>query len=612
MKVYMKRSLKIESNAVRMRSALTAAAMLAAAVLTAACTKDETVGLSVDADTIENIPAQGGEHKLHVASSTEWTASSDQTWITISPANGRGSADCRIIIDSALTDQMREGFVTIRQLDEKQTSKTVTLRQAGYPYEIAAEKVEVEIPNYAEFGTRWFDVKVTANVDFNVDIRSSWVKLDERHQTSAGGGLMGDKINRGIRPREVTLRFQWDINSIPDDPRENEIRFVSRRTGVELSRNDLLTVIQEPAEHIDENTRSGDSIALLGVQRSLGPWSYTWDSSKPMTEWDGVRLWSQKSADEGVCKQSDVGRVREARFYLFQTKEGIPYEVQYLTAAEELYFFSNVNSFLFEDFSPGEYITKLTQLKRLTIGAYGITKLPDSIGEMKNLEWLALDNNNFNRIPEQITPQNFPNLRSFVVNACQRHYISDLSNMIYTDVCGLIDEPDVLTRMFQFEKLDTLILGVNYLHGELARFDDYPKWGDNPASDTADLQEIFEDKDVSEILARLKQGAPQEDGTYRPIPKVMPQLKFLTLLANRFTGELPDWLLYHPRLNDWLPQQLIFVQEGRTVDGKVAGFSNEPANMNYYYDFYEGYKVRPSDDTLLSDEEVALITGTKR
>ena len=580
---------------------LAAAAMMAAAAT--ACTDSEgAVDLGIDTDTFDNIPAEGGQLPLRVSSDREWIASSDQTWITISPANGRGSADCRIIIDSALMNTVREGYVTIRHTDEQQSSRTITITQQGFPYEIAAEKMEVEIPNYADYGTRWFDVKVTSNVDFDVTTGSSWLKLDERHRSSAGSGVMGSMINRGARPREVTLRFQWDVNSIPDNPRQSEIRFVSRRTGVELSRNDLLTVIQEPAEHIEENTRSGDSTALLGVQRSLGTWNIIWDPSEPMTEWYGVRLWEQKDADEGRCKAADVGRVRRAEFYLFQTKEGIPYEVQYLTAAEDLYFFSNVNSFMFENFSPGEYITKLTQLKRLTIGAYGITMLPDSFAELRNLEYLAIDNNNFDRIPPVITPENFPNLRSFVINACQRHLVSDLSNTIYTDICGLIEEQDALTRMFQFEKIDTLVLGVNYLHGQLPRFDDYPRWGDNPAADTEDLQQIFEEKDVTALLERLRQ---------KQVPKVKPHLKWMTLIANRFTGSLPDWLLYHPRLDDWLPQQLIFTQEGRTLDGKVAGFDNEPVNMDYYYDFYEGYKVRPADD-YLSDEQIMQLTGRKR
>ena len=28
----------------------------------------------------------------------------------------------------------------------------------------------------------------------------------------------------------------------------------------------------------------------------------------------------------------------------------------------------------------------------------------------------------------------------------------------------------------------------------------------------------------------------------------------------------------------------------------LAGFTNEPANMNYYYEFYEGYKKDPGTE----------------
>ncbi len=30
--------------------------------------------------------------------------------------------------------------------------------------------------------------------------------------------------------------------------------------------------------------------------------------------------------------------------------------------------------------------------------------------------------------------------------------------------------------------------------------------------------------------------------------------------------------------------------------GSLAGFTNEPANMNYYYEFYEGYKKDPGTE----------------
>jgi len=53
---------------------------------------------------------------------------------------------------------------------------------------------------------------------------------------------------------------------------------------------------------------------------------------------------------------------------------------------------------------------------------------------------------------------------------------------------------------------------------------------------------------------------------------------------------LPEWLLHHPAL-DWMdPFTLVFTQEGKDQDGKLAGFTNEPVNLDEYYRFYEGKK----------------------
>ena len=79
-------------------------------------------------------------------------------------------------------------------------------------------------------------------------------------------------------------------------------------------------------------------------------------------------------------------------------------------------------------------------------------------------------------------------------------------------------------------------------------------------------------------------------------PKVMPHTKRFAINLNRLTGELPDWLLYHPALDWWVPSVLVFTQEGKDATGTLAGFTNEPANMNYYYEFYEGYKKDPGTE----------------
>lgn len=525
-----------------------------------ACSDDgESIGFDTDRTSIQ-VSEVGGTEMVQVIADGEWTASTDEPWITISPANGRGTTTCRFLIDSARTAESRQGTVRIRNHSNWE-DRVVKIDQTGYPYLIEVDKNTVEVANYAKSDHRYFDVKVRANVDFKVNIpdQSGWIS--NKNYTL--------NLDNGLRPREVTIRFQWDINTRPEE-RMAEISFQPKR-DVTLSRQDGLSVKQQAAEPIEAGTRAGDSVALLSIARTLDMMEATWDNGEPMNRWQGVELWEEGMAG---CTPDKVGRVKYAQFFLFYTKEPIPFEVRYLTAAEELYIFSNANSFLYS-LTTGEYLSELTQLKRLTVGAYGLTELHPSFVNLKNLEYLNICSNNFQAIPRILTKENFPKLRALVMNANQRSAVYDLSNTSRTDLGGFIEEESFPVDLLKWD-LDTLVLSVNHLQGELPNLLDDP---DFPYYTQAEI-------DAVDTL-------PQYLVDHR-IKKVMPSTKFFAINANRLYGKLPDWLLYHPALDMWYPYSLVFPQEGRARNGRAAIFENEPVNMNYYYDIYTT-KTRPTE-----------------
>lgn len=539
------------------------------------CSKDESIGFDIDNNSIE-IDAAGGTRSFKVSSDDNWVTSASVPWVTVTPANGFGCRECRILIDSALTAEVRTGVVRIAKTANSSEYKEIEIRQEGFDYSIVLDEPEVSIDNYAALEERHLDVRVRSNVDFDVKIPddvASWVRTEDYALT----------LDRGLRPREVTVRFNWDINSVPQE-RIAEIEFVPKdESGVSsdmLARNDRLTIRQNAAAEIKRGTREGDSVALLGIARTLGVWGDSWESSgEKMDNWDNVVLW-----EEGMDGYVDSlkGRVKSARFYMFSTKEGLPYEVQYLTGAEELEFYSNVNTFQLS-LSTGEYICKLEHLKRLTIGAYGLTELHEDFKNLRELEYLDLGSNNFQRVPDVINPQNFPKLHVLRLANNQRRLIYDLSNNIATNFGGFYDEtayngeqfgpfPSRLLKWTADEAngvtgLDTLVLSVNYLQGSIPSFED-----DNTVG-------YYTEQDIINSADTL----PRKMLT---VKRVMPQLKMFAINLNRLTGPLPEWLLYHPSLDWWDPGTLIFTQEGKDELGNLAGFSNLPANMNYYYEVY--------------------------
>jgi hypothetical protein len=520
-------------------------------VAVVACADDKSdSAMSVETSSID-MDAVGGVKRINVDIADSWIVSTDDAWITVSPTNGAGAATCEFKIDSALTAEPRYGVVRIQNLRTMQ-SKEIAVTQQGFPYTIELDDNAFDVECYKTSEERYFDVKVRSNVEFDVNIPSDIDWLESEAYTLT--------LNRGLRPRQTTVRFRWDINTVPEE-RLAEVTFTPKNE-VEISRSDVLNIKQEAAEPIIPDTRSGDSTALLAIARNLDVMTQ-WDASQPMTMWQNVVLWEESM--EG-CTPENVGRVRSAQFVLFNTNEPLPFEVRYLTAAEELYFFGNANTFL-KNLELGDDICSLTQLKRLTIGSYGLVDLPDSFKQLKNLEYLDICSNNFQQVPEVLKKSNFPALRSLIMNANQRSSVYDLSNTTKTNLGGFIDEPKFPVDLIKWD-LDTLVLSVNYLQGELPDFED------------DDSVPVYTQQDIERV-----DTLPQFLADNR-IKKVMPSTKRFAINFNRLTGKLPDWLLYHPALDWWIPYSLVFQQEGRAQDGTQAGFENEPANLRYYYDIY--------------------------
>ena len=563
--------------------------MAVAAFAVVACTNEpEVVDFKSDINKIE-VDADGGVKKVRIQSSDEWVASvgmqsngDPNPWITVSPANGRGTVACDFIIDSALTAQPRQAVVSIRNIRTNKEQR-ITVSQKGYEYAVELDRTNVEVKKFAEYGKRYFDVVVKTNFPFEVKIPQSAQHWISREPASNLGEAYKLNLDRGIRPREVKVRFNWKINNSAN-VRLADIEFVPT-SELAVAHSDILNVSQEAAEPIIPDTRAGDSLSLLNIANTMQCWTI-WDSSVPMNRWSGVTLWEERM--EG-CKPEWAGRVKRVEIFLCNSYEGLPYEVQYLTAAEEIYIFSNENSML-KSINIGEHICKLTDLKRLTVGAFGLSELPEEFTNLKNLEYLDLGSNNFQRVPSIITKENFPKLRALVLNAQQRHAVSDLANTRYKteELGGLIEEEKFPDHLLKWG-LDTLVLSVNYLHGELPSFEndpEVPKWTEEEviAADTLPMALV---------------------GT----PKVMPTTKTFRINHNRLSGEAPKWLLMHPALDWWVPFSLIFPQEGRWSDGTKSGFTNEPASLvDYYKNWYPNKKLANSIEEEIPEDDSEIIS----
>ena len=537
-------------------------AVIAAAV---SCRQEPVVEFGVDEKSFA-LGAEGGERTFNVSASGSWVAMTESPWITVSPANGRGSQECSIKVDSTLAFEQRTGVVRIQNLDDATEKMDFEVVQNGFEYQLTLKDNRKDVEDYAGFDDRHFEVKVKTNVDFDVVLpkeSEAWLSYTKSDLN----------LDRGARPRESVIRFDWKVNS-RDVERVADVVFQPKE-DVQMGRHDGLKVVQKAALPIPIGTAEGDSLAVLAVSRALGMFN-EFDTSEKMEHWSNVKVWKDGP---------DKGRVKYVQFFMFKTKEEIPFEIQYLTAAEEIVVYSNANHFL-HSLSTGEHITKLTNLKRLTIGAYGLTELHPDFVNLKNLEYLDISSNCFEEIPEILTPENFPKLHTLVMAACQRYTIYDLSNDKRENVGGFIADDlredkgmRSLKRLLKWNNLDTLRLSVNYLQGELPdmKNEGLPTWTFNELKDS------------------LSTGLTELPVELQNVPKVLPNAKFFAINFNRFTGMLPEWLLKHPNLDLWAPYSLVFQQEGKSRDGVNAGFENEPTSLDSYYKLYPNKKYNPNN-----------------
>lgn len=557
--------------------------LIACVCMITACSDDneDLVGFKLDKTEI-TIGAEGGTDKVLVQSSDEWVAIASEPWLMVSPANGIGSTECKVTIDSTLVNEVRTA--TISFTPNGQAPQVVSVHQTGFDKMISIEESDIEIEYSAKMDKRYFETKVTTNVQFNVNIEyvgggMEWLSIDKTEVD----------LDRGARPRTVKLRFDWKMNVEPE-ARVAKINFVPKKTEDILKEPAVLTLTQKAAPKI-EDSRAGDSLALLMIAEQLNLIGGTWDNSENMRNWANVQLW--EATDEDLPSSEAVGRVRSVAYAMFRTAESIPQEIRYLKYLESLSISSNTNTMLLS-IDLGSEICQLDYLKHLDMFSYGLVSLPEDFKKLgKSLETLDLSANNFATVPSMLNKENFPKLKSLNLISNRRWTTSDLRKAgNYEDGLGFhfnTNNNESLKQLFLWDTLEELRLSNNYMEGQLPDFE-VGKDG-VVAYSQADVDAFG--GDTIQYLAD------------KQIPKILPKMKMLTLNLNFFTGNIPDWILYHPYFLEWIPELLLFNQQesGVNSEGKLVGFDNEPATFDYYYDALPGTREKYELKEEFTEEE---------
>lgn len=546
--------------------------IIAGASFLIACNdSDDTVkGFTLSMEEV-TLGAEGGTQVVDVTAGTKWVAKASEPWLQVLPANGVGSAECKILVDSTLRNDVRNATITF--VPEGGTAQKVTVYQTGFKEMIGLSVTEVEVPNMENTYKRFFEVAVTTNIPFDIEIETDAVDKTWLPKPKIPAGE-----NSNARPRTIKMRFNWTMNTNPMERLAN-VKFFPVRPEDQKAETVFLKVKQVAGPKIEDN-RAGDSLALIIAQEKTNC-MVKWDTSEKMEYWKGVTLWEKKDK-EVKDDPKRLGRVRSAEIRMLSTEEGIPDEIAHLKYVEKLVFASNTNTMLIKGLSPGTAFCNLEYLKDLTIYAYGIESLPDEFVKLgKSLEVLNLSGNNFTAIPSMLKPTNFVKLRSLDFSSQRRFTVTDLKNDTRPDLgLKIMTTNAAFKTLLKWENLRRLRLSYNLIYGAL------PDMKYESGIQKYTEQEVAQN-DTLKTAAKVLVGTP----------KVLPNCRDFSINLNFITGAIPDWMKNHPNLGLWSPFIMVFNQEkGYDMSGNVPGFNNEPSNLEYYYELYPLRKPKTTTD----------------
>ena len=633
---------------------LTLGIVLAAGLFTACSDKDDVDipgGLALDKEEIA-IGPQGGTEQIAIAASQDWVANTSEPWLMLSPANGVGSVEGTIKVDSTLSNTLRSTELSFQGANGQ--SRKLTITQFGYGKQIFLKDPVVEIENSDSYDKRAFESLISANVEckigkieysFEGDLtdaekaeneseREGWL-LNSKDEDKLKGTNLGIVLDRKYRPRTVKFKFRWAMNVVPA-VRVAKVHLVPVKAEDQLVDADgkpiddvILTVRQKAAPKIEDN-RAGDSLSVIMINQKLGSIA-TFDSSDNMRNWSGVTLW--EATDDFVKAHPEaLGRVRSVKFSMFNLKSGetLPKEVGNLKFLESFSVAANENNQI-REVELGDEICSLKYLKNLTVQAYGLTQLPASFVHLgKSLETLNLVSNNFNKLSDItniVNEKNFPKLRNLILYAQRRTdvvtNIASLGEMnasgvyvynnypigLYGKVNAGTADRQALLKLLTWDKLNTLELSYCFLEGELPTDEEMTealeaagKATRYTKSDFSSNKADYLDKLVGDtckwllsgwdnpVTCKHKDGSVVSEDVYPlQVPRVLPNCRQLSLNLNFFTGKVPNWILFHPHLVEWNAPTMIFNQQPKGKNSDGAAVGfSNMTEDSYSYDYYYG------------------------
>jgi hypothetical protein len=267
-------------------------------LIAVSCKKKEEIDfvpqLNLNVTSLGLAGAANSTDSFTVASNTDWTISSSQSWLNVSPTSG--SKDGTVSVTAQLNADTATRIATVTVSTKEDTSRTVTVTQSGSLYNISVSRTSFSV-DAAVNSTDTFTI--TSNTSWTVSSSQSWLTVSP---TSG--------VNNGIVT--VTATQPVTISAGRTSTLTISATFAAELT-VKVTQNGI------PCAPEDENICDidGCTIPELPSFSSLTDNPYLPD---PFTFLDGSRMTTK---DEWTCRRTEI--VAMAQEFEYGVKPCTPY-----------------------------------------------------------------------------------------------------------------------------------------------------------------------------------------------------------------------------------------------------------------------------------------------
>ena len=179
------------------------------AVLSVSCQKEPSLTLSGPASLALGV--SGDSQTLTFTTNRDWTVSSSDSWVTVSPSSGKGSdkpVTVKVNCSPNTTYDDRTATVTIRA---EGLSRTVTVSQPA--------NLGVVLPSKAfdiAADARSIEVEVQANVQYTVSVSADWIKQTGSKGLTSTRLMFSVEENTTYDVRSATITIKPQAAGVPE------------------------------------------------------------------------------------------------------------------------------------------------------------------------------------------------------------------------------------------------------------------------------------------------------------------------------------------------------------------------------------------------------------